>query len=141
MANNNLISRSALLEAYDREHEGAPGKARRLIEAAAFSPWADMEYEEPVDGIPYLLIVSGKPRRNITMHHAYMLGTWLVGEGWILDEYPEWEDPTVHAWAELPDPPEEAEVCEECMIRYSEASKNDNAPVIEEGDRDENHAP
>lgn len=32
--NNDLISRQALLEAYDREHEGAPGMARRLIEEA-----------------------------------------------------------------------------------------------------------
>lgn len=34
MADNDLISRQALLEAYDRAHEGAPGKARRLIEEA-----------------------------------------------------------------------------------------------------------
>ena len=34
MENNDLISRQALLEAYDREHEGAPGMARRLIEDA-----------------------------------------------------------------------------------------------------------
>lgn len=34
MANNDLISRQAILEAYDREHEGTPGMARRLIEEA-----------------------------------------------------------------------------------------------------------
>lgn len=126
MKNNDLISRSALLEAYDRAHEGAPGMARRLIEdAEVYSPWADDKYEEPVDGVMYLLIVSGKPRKNITMHHAYTLGTWIAGEGWVLDVYPEWENPTIHAWEELPDPPEEAEVCEDCMIRYSEEDGND----------------
>lgn len=110
MANNDLISRSELLAAYDRVHVGPPGRARKLIEEAmAFSPWADMEHEEPVDGVKYLLIVSGKPRRNITMQHAYVLGTWLAGEGWVLDEYPGWEDPEVHAWAELPDPIEGGE--------------------------------
>lgn len=31
--NNDLISRSAWLAEYDRQHEGAPGKARKLIEA------------------------------------------------------------------------------------------------------------
>ena len=128
MANNDLISRQALLEAYDRAHEGEPGMARRLIEeAAAYSPWADMEHEEPVDGMQYLLIVSGKPRSNITLDHAYELAMWDTSSGWILDEYPEWEDPTVHAWAELPDPPEEAEVCEDCMIRYSGEVEADEA--------------
>lgn len=34
MADKDLISRQALLEAYDRDHEGAPGMARRLIEEA-----------------------------------------------------------------------------------------------------------
>lgn len=126
MANNDLISRSALIAKYDRAHEGAPGKARRLIEEAeAYSPWADVKYEVPMDGEMYLLIVSGKPKKNITMHYAYVLGTWLDGEGWVLDEYPEWEDPTVHAWAELPDTPEEYKVLEECMIRYSVEDGND----------------
>ena len=125
MANNDLISRSELLAAYDRAHESEPGTARRLIEEApAWSPWADMEHEEPVDGVSYLLIVSGTPSRNTTVQHAYVLGTWCEGERWILDEFPGWEDPVVHAWAELPDPPvpewEDEEVCEACRIRYTE---------------------
>ena len=133
MANNDLISRQALLEAYDRAHEGSPGMARRLIEdTEAYSPWADDKHEDPVEGMMYLLIVSGKPKKNITMHHAYTLGTWIAGEGWILDMYPEWENPTIHAWAELPDPPVPEwecndcpaedigdEVCETCAITYS----------------------
>ena len=31
---NDLISRSALLAEYDRQHEGPPGRARKLIEDA-----------------------------------------------------------------------------------------------------------
>lgn len=48
-------------------------------------------------------------------------------EGWVLDTYPEWKDPTVHAWAELPDPPEETEdVCEACQITYSHERDGDS---------------
>lgn len=91
-----------------------------------YCPWADLRYEEPVDGVEYLLIVSGKPRKNITMNHAYQLGTWFAGEGWVLDAYPGWKDPTVHAWAELPDPLEETEdVCEACRITYSHEREDD----------------
>ena len=32
--NNDLISRKALLEAYDKAHQGPPGGARKLIEEA-----------------------------------------------------------------------------------------------------------
>lgn len=120
MADNDLISRQALLEAYDRAHEGAPGMARRLIEEAeAVSPWADMEHKVPLDGQLYLIIVSGKPKNNITLDHAYELATWDNFWGWVIDEWPEWEDAKVHAWAVLPDPPEEGEICEDCVIRYS----------------------
>lgn len=127
MANNDLISRSALLAEYDLVHVGPPGGARKLIEEApAWSPWADMEHELPMDGKSYFIIVSGKPRSNITLDHAYELATWYNDSGWVLDEWPEWEDTKVHAWAELPDPPEqeEDEVCEDYVIRYSwEAEK------------------
>lgn len=32
--NNDLISRKALIEAYDKAHQGSPGGARKLIEEA-----------------------------------------------------------------------------------------------------------
>ena len=122
MKNDDLISRSALLAAYDSVHVGQLGGDRKLIEdapAVDIGPmWADLEYEDPVDGEEYLVIVSGKPMKNITLDHAYQLGSWLAGEGWVIDEYPEWENPTVHAWMDLPDPPEVDEVCEACRITY-----------------------
>ncbi|MEM5769979.1 MAG: DUF551 domain-containing protein, partial [Bacillota bacterium] len=52
-----------------------------------------------------LVIASGKPHENITLDGAYMLATCSRPEGWILDEYPEWECANVTHWRPLPEPP------------------------------------
>ena len=60
----------------------------------------------------YIVIVSGKPKRNITLDNAYELASFSVDEGWILEEWPEWEDPDVKYWIPLPEPPKEV-ICDE----------------------------
>lgn len=54
-----------------------------------------------------LIIVDGKPCASIELIGAYQLGNYSEESGWIVDEYPEWENPTVTHWMPLPEPPKE----------------------------------
>lgn len=76
--------------------------------------WISVEERLPdeYDGL-VLAQVSGKPRENITLNNALQLACYIseAGEGWIVEEYPEWENPNVIAWRPLPEPyrPERSE--------------------------------
>ena len=72
--------------------------------------WIPVEERLPEEDA-VLVQVSGKPRKNITLENAYEFAEYAKGEGWILENYPDWENPEVHAWQPLPDPycPERSE--------------------------------
>ena len=53
-----------------------------------------------------LCIVSGKPKPNITLEDAYQLGSWNKADGWIIDEWLDWEGANVTWWMKLPAPPD-----------------------------------
>lgn len=63
--------------------------------------------EDEDDGETVLAVVFGKPHKNITLHHAIMTAEYFYQGGWLVYEYPEWENPTVTHWMPLPEPPEE----------------------------------
>ena len=63
--------------------------------------------DDEKDGETVLAVVSGKPHENITLCHALMTAGYFPGEGWVVNEYPEWENPTITHWMPLPEPPEE----------------------------------
>lgn len=67
--------------------------------------WIKSDEQLPMSEEVVLVIVSGKPKRNITLDNAYELASFSVDEGWILEEWPEWEDPDVKYWIPLPEPP------------------------------------
>ena len=74
------------------------------------SKWISVKEQLPhdtKDGETVLAVVSGKPHENITLHHALMTAGYFSGEGWVVNEYPEWENPTITHWMPLPEPPEE----------------------------------
>lgn len=52
-----------------------------------------------------LAIVSGKPHENITLCQAIMTAEYVGEAGWIVNEYPEWENPVVTHWMPLPELP------------------------------------
>lgn len=54
-----------------------------------------------------LAIANGKPCRNITLEDAYVLASYVPNEGWIIDEWPMWEEAEVTHWMPLPEPPKE----------------------------------
>lgn len=62
--------------------------------------------EDEDDGETVLAVVFGKPHKNITLHHAIMTAEYFYQGGWLVEEYPEWENPTVTHWMPLPEPPE-----------------------------------
>ena len=49
-----------------------------------------------------LIQCSGKPVHNVTFKEAYALATYTK-EGWILEGWPELEDPEVISWYPLPE--------------------------------------
>ena len=60
----------------------------------------------PPEHEPVLCIVSGKPKPNIMLEDAYQLGSWNKADGWIIDEWLDWEGGNVTWWMKLPAPPD-----------------------------------
>ena len=85
-----------------------PGIFVKPYESAALTPpneWVSVEERLPPEHEPVLCIVNGKPKPNITLEEAYQLGSWNKADGWIIDEYLDWEDAVVLWWMPLPEPP------------------------------------
>ncbi len=77
--------------------------------------WISVEERCPDDSDKLVLVcVSGTvgKHRNINLKAAYELATYNQEEGWILENYPEDMDVTVHAWLPLPEPPKMREGAE-----------------------------
>lgn len=69
--------------------------------------WISVKDRLPETEDLYLVIANGKPKKNITLVQAYELATYCPDEGWILEQYPEWETPEVTHWMLLPEQPKE----------------------------------
>ena len=67
--------------------------------------WVSCKDRLPEETGNVLAIVSGNPRKNITLDHAYELSEYDPDEGWIIEMWPEWEDAVVTYWMPLPEPP------------------------------------
>ena len=84
-----------------------------LLDLVGEIPAADVEpvrrwipCSESLPGLPIdvLAVVSGTVG-NIRLVDSLEIGSFHVDEGWILEMWPEWEDPTVTHWMPLPEPP------------------------------------
>lgn len=80
-------------------------KVRSMPTLTLPNEWVSAENSMPAEHKSVLCIVSGKPRPNITLEEAYQLGSWNKADGWIIDEYLDWEDAVVLWWMPLPEPP------------------------------------
>lgn len=70
------------------------------------SKWIRVRDRLPESTDEYVLVLaSGKPSENVTLVQAYELAEFDANDGWILEMYPEWENPTVTHWMPLPKPP------------------------------------
>lgn len=68
--------------------------------------WIPVAERLPDEYQGVLCIVDGQPAENITLEGAYQIGEWDGCGGWIIEEWPEWEDAKVSWWRPLPGPPE-----------------------------------
>lgn len=91
------------------ELRDAAALVTRLAADAAEREWISVEERMPEDDGDLLAIVSGYPTPNITLENVIVVAAYCGSEGWYVNEYPEWEDPTVTYWMPLPEPPEEGE--------------------------------
>lgn len=81
---------------------------REAVEALAKKDaWISVQDRLPEEGYVVLAIASGCPHANIILKEAYQIAEWCHEGGWILQEFPEWEDAEVTHWMPLPEPPEE----------------------------------
>ena len=94
-------------------HTGEPIPSEVVIEDIRSMPtltppneWVSVENALPPEHEPVLCIVSGKPNPNITLEDAYQLGSWNKADGWIIDEWLDWEGANVTWWMKLPVPPD-----------------------------------
>lgn len=83
---------AALIEAQAEEIEKLKARVPR---------WIPVEERLPESDEDVLLIVNGKVD-NVTLIDAYELGSFSKSDGWILEMWPEWEDPKVTHWMPLP---------------------------------------
>ncbi len=81
------------------------GEAVKIATLTPPNGWVSVEEMLPPEHELVLCIVNGKPKPNITLEDAYQLGSWNKADGWIIDEYLDWEDADVSWWMPLPEPP------------------------------------
>lgn len=76
------------------------------VEALKRSRWIPCSERLPGLPIDVLAVVSGTVG-NIRLVNSLEIGSFHVEEGWILEMWPEWENPTVTHWQPLPELPDE----------------------------------
>ena len=82
----------------------------KLERLEAGDGWSRPEKGElPPDAGTVIAIVSGSPTDGITLTGSYQTASYYGedSDGWVVDEWPEWENPTVHCWQPAPEAPEE----------------------------------
>ena len=82
----------------------------KLERLEAGDGWFRLEKGElPPDAGTVIAIVSGSPADGITLMGSYQTASYFANNpaDWVIDEWPEWENPTVHCWQPTPEAPEE----------------------------------
>lgn len=82
----------------------------KLESQEAGDGWSRPEKGElPPDAGTVIAIVSGSPADGITLTGSYQTASYFANNpaDWVIDEWPEWENPTVHCWQPTPEAPEE----------------------------------
>lgn len=81
--------------------------AERLQKEATH--WVSCSERLPDDSDEMVLVMaSGFPTEAIELLEAYELATYNPEDGWILEDYPDFDGVKVSNWHPLPDPPKEA---------------------------------
>lgn len=67
--------------------------------------WISVNDQLPNGDTFCLVVVNGKPEKNITLHGAYELAEYDAEEGWVFEMWPLWTEAEVTHWTPLPPPP------------------------------------
>ena len=85
--------------------EGSEKIADLLIEnGVTVQEWISVNDRLPEEDECVLVIVSGV-FGNITFKNAVELAEYTAKEGWILESFPEYENPIIKWWRAIPKPP------------------------------------
>jgi len=76
---DDLISRSALLAAYDKAHKGPPGGARKLIEEAPAVVVRCKYCKHRPD--PHETELNGEMHRYCELHRRWTTDNWFCADG------------------------------------------------------------
>ena len=79
---------------------------RKLTEGWCPLEWIDAEEELPAEEGKMVLCVVNDRCGNINFRNAIQIGYYDMAEGWVLEAFPELENPNVTHWMELPEGPE-----------------------------------
>ena len=90
---------------HDRVQDFEVAEAQELAKLRQERRWIPVGERLPEPDKQVLAIVSGR-WENITFDRAYELASWSSDEGWVMEAWPELEDPEVTYWMSLPEPPE-----------------------------------
>ena len=98
---------SVLLEQNGKLRDASADVTRLAAEAAVERDWISVEDRLPEDDGDVLAIASGYPTPNITLEDVLVVAAFCEGEGWHIEEYPDWDNPIITYWIPLPEPPKE----------------------------------
>lgn len=110
------IEREALLEDIQAAVENGgmggmvAGALKRYVtrvpaaDVAPVQKWISVKDRLPRDGEYVIVVASGKCE-NITLVDAIEFAEFDMSEGWILEMWPEWENPKITYWMPSPEPP------------------------------------
>lgn len=85
---------------------GLEEQQKRIAELEEYRRWIPVTERLP-DHSENVLVCVTDSYRNVTLEHAYLLAQYIAGDGWILEMWPEIENPNVTHWMPLPEFPEE----------------------------------
>ena len=104
-----LIDKDELLRRYDEEHEGEPGRARKLIEEApTVGGWNSVKDRMPPDG-RFVLVVNDDGKMMIAKFESEVLHWEYKYYAYDWDVWEDEEQGPICYWMPLPEPPEEGE--------------------------------
>lgn len=79
--------------------------AEETMELREKQQWISVTERLPETEDFVLAVVNGKPTENVTLVDSIEIASFMRDEGWLLDMYPEWENPKVTHWMPLPPAP------------------------------------